>query len=821
MSDNTPLGQSFDSGFNFGIQGPAAEMQAMLDRAKDERLRLVRLLKDCEARFGTTGVVPPAEEIARLTGKVRAIDEAVRERYKQLRHDETMVQKRAYQIDQLRECVQGLTDQLDQQIDKAKRVKPDLAAVRELVQGEADRVLDQSRAQVSQIGQAMAARLEEYRNAQLAGEDQLRASRREIEQVFRDIDERLAAAAGLARDEAQKLIDPIFTQLETHATDCGQRIRELVEMTDDLVMQKLESLPAEAQKALAPTRDSLDGVIEDAKQQIARVNETLDSLDGRMLQFSEQTDQLLHDRLESLPGKAFEVLAPARTALDKLVADAREQVSSVNDTLAIFDARVKELTGHCEGIVERHQGKLEEQACQTLDKLTAERVQQIDERLEQREREMLRELERVVLDRQAEVMLSVDEMLSNHSKQMLEKHTGLIDETMRQRMDAAAEAINKKIDTMLADAEQRAETMGQQVKDRLAASIEQTRVEAEDDAVRLEDLIEADAGRALANMEQQRTKVAKAIEQIESQAIDLGEKVDQRATDVGQMIETTLREHVVSAMSQAETFTEPYKARLEATLEEHRRRADEIVGSARTQLVEQAESHFGDIRSQARDLLDRYQSEINEQSDAAIDQVQTNMRDRIQELATSSQQMVSMIEKQLSRRLKVIEPQAQQTADAVEQQIGERLSRLRENAEAMVQLVEDQLGKRIAELQPSAINAARSAEDTLNEQLNRIRQEVEGAVAPLRKQVMEELANMAELSKNLRGLGRADHPAGLKAGGGSEAPVVDISRLTTPLQEMASRIGMKPVKLAGSPEMADAGQPRGGDNEPDDDRQAA
>lgn len=743
MSDNFPQGQSFDTGFNFGLQGPAAEMEGILDRVKDERLRLLRLLKDCEARFGTTGVVPPAEEIARLTGKVRAIDEAVRERYKQLRHDETMVEKRAYQIDQLRECIQELTDQLESQIEKAKQAKPNLTAAREQVQNEADRVLDQSRAQVAQIGQAMASRLEEYRNAQQLGQEQLREARREIERVFSDIDQRLAAAAGLARDEAQKLIDPIFTQLENHATECGERIRELVDATDDNIRRKLEALPAQAQKTLEPTRDSLDGVIEDARKEVAAVNETLDAFNTRVQDLNEQSDRL----------------------------------------------------------VKQHLDTIDERVDQMLEKRVAQRMQALEERLEQREQEILGKLESLMLDKQAEMIVSLDEQLANHSQRLIEKHHGLIDETVSQRMDTAAEALSRKVDMLLSDAEQRGETLAQQVKDRLAASLEQSRVEAEDEAVRLDDLMQEDANRVLANVDQQRAKVSHAIEQMENQAIELAEKAEVRVTEVGEKIESTMREHVVNAMSQAEAITGPFKDRIDEALGEQRRISEEIAEATLSQLIEQADKHFEGFRAQARTILEQYQNEVDVQSDTALDQVHENMRRRIQELSSSSQSMVELIEKQLARRLKSIEPEAQQTADAVEKQISDRLSRMRENAEAMVKLVEDQLGKRVAELQPSAINAARDAEHELGEHMDRIRREVESTIAPLRKQIVEELANVAEVGKRLRNLGRPESAGAPRSSepNAAEPPIVDVSRLTTPLQEMASRIGKKPVKFAGTP----------------------
>jgi hypothetical protein len=195
------------------------------------------------------------------------------------------------------------------------------------------------------------------------------------------------------------------------------------------------------------------------------------------------------------------------------------------------------------------------------------------------------------------------------------------------------------------------------------------------------------------------------------------------------------------------------------------------------------------------------------------------MRQRIQEMCASSQSMVDLIEQQLTRRLKGMEPQTHHAIETLEKQFNERISRLRENAQSMVALAEDQLSKRVAELQPKAVNAARDAERELNEHLDRVREEVENVVAPLRRQVIEELSQIADLGKSIRGAVRREQGA---EAGSTEPPVIDARKLASPLQEMASRMGRKAARLVGARnEAEEAAESAEASDTPDTERKAA
>ncbi len=737
MSEDYTQGQAFPTGTPFGPQGAANELQSILDRVKDERLRLLRLLKDCESRFGSMGVVPPAEEIARLTGKVRAIDDAVRNRYEQLRHDETILEKRAYQVDQLRDGVQELAEQLNNQITQARSFKPELKTAKLAVQAAMEQIVLDARSQLNLLGDNVADRLGEYRHAQSTGQEQLRETRNEIEKAFTDIDQRLAAAAGLARDEAQKLIDPIFGQLENHATECGQRIQHIIEAADNTVREKLEALPAEAQKTLEPAKETLNAVIEDARTQVASLNDAIQALDGRMLALSDEAEGVLQQHIDSMSNRAMQLL-------DKLVTERlADQQTAMDKQQAALDERIRQ-----------------------QDAVLANRFQEQQQALQQRELDISKKLQDLMLQKQAEMIVTLDEQAAALADRLVLQQQDKIEQSVNSCIEKTADEAAKRVDDVISEAADRGEDIAQQIKERLAASLDQSLAEA----------VEASCG-------------------IEAEAQAVSKKADEQASKAALAIERSMREHVVEAMSRADAITDPFKARLQEALSNHRQQAEEFSRTAEAELSNKAKAHWDAFRRDTQAALDTQKQALDVQAQDTIEQTQQKMRQRVQELCVSSQSMVDLIEQQLTRKLKGIEPQAQQAIEVVEQQLSERLSQLRENAQAMVQLVEDQMGKRVSEIQPKAVSAARDAERELNEHLDRVREEVENIIVPLRRQAIEELSQIADVGKSVRGVIKREPGA---ESGTTEPPVVDARKLATPLHEMASRMGKKAAKLVGS-----------------------
>lgn len=743
MSDPYTSARPYATDKFYSPQGAAVEMQSILDRAKDERLRLLRLLKDCETRFGTTGVVPPAEEIARLTGKVRAIDDAVRNRYRQLRHDEVTLEKRAHQIDQLREGVQELTQQFNAKIDQARAFKPELAAVKQTVKTAIDLLIQDVRGQLDRLGSDASDQLGEFRDAQTNAHDQLRQAHDEVEKTFADIDNRIADVAGRARDEAQKLIDPIFGQLENQATDCGDRVRLTIEAADQTMREKLEALPAQAVQTLAPTKATLEGVIEDARTHTASLNHAIQSLDVRMRDLPGQVDGMIQEQLDALPDRA-------RQALDEQLNERLEaHRTSLDSKLEeVFSQKQKELIR-----------VLDERAQALADQLIAQQQKRIEQAAQ-------------VLVTQRKTLEEGIAKAAGKLSELWDRKSRDVDVQVNRLANERVSALSNRMASELKTADDRAESIAQEIHGRLTASLDQSYAEAINTADR-----------------------------IESKAAEVVAKADEQGEQIAQSIERSLCEQVVAAMGRADAIADPFKARLEESLNVHLKLTDELAQAAETELTDKAKQHLQAFRKDTEAVLDEQKNLLQTQADITVEDARQKMKQRVQDLCASSKGMVELIEKQLTRRLKAIEPQTHQAVESIEQQIRQRLGQFSDNARSMVQLVEDQLSKRVAALQPQAQAAAREAERELQEHLARVRQEVDNVVAPLRRQIIEELGQIADVGKSVRRTIKRDESqpdASQDAAIDPPAvspPVVDPRKLATPLQELANRMGKKAARL--------------------------
>jgi hypothetical protein len=778
VSHTHPNGQPQPAGNFYNSQGAAAEMQAILDRVNDERLRLLRVLKDCEARFGTAGIVPPAEEIARLTGKVRAIEDAVRQRYDKLRSDEGALAKRAEQMTQLRQGVQDLANQFNTQIDQVRSFQPELVAAKQAVQSAVDLIVRDALAQLDQASDGAAGRLSEFRAAQSTAKDQLREARHEIENTFTELEDRLTSAAGHARDEAQKLIDPIFGQLETHATECGQRVHQIVDAADQAARDKIEQLPQQAEQALSPVRDTLNSVIDDARAQTASLNGEIQNLDARIVEMTDSANAQLQQRLDEFPQQADTLLEGFLTRrLEDHKKALSQHESVIQDRLVEFDGHLANRFESEQAALIKREAALDErfkemdslldkrlvehnQIMEQRESALADRIKELDEQLANRQTEHEQTLTRmqealtekvreVFLQKQAELIRTFDEQGNALADRLVSQQQ----QRFEDRADSLIAKLTAKVDSALSDAGNRVESIGQEVQGRLTASLDQSYVEAID-----------------------------ATKRIESQAAEASAVADDKARAVADAMEHAMREQVVQAMSRAESLTDPFKARLHEAMANHQKLVDELAQNAEAELKDKTQA-----------VLQEQQQELQKQAELTIVDTQEKMRQHVQELCASSQSMVELIEQQLTRRLKGIEPQTHQALETIERQLNQRLGTLRDSAQAMVQVVEDQLGKRVADLQPQAVAAAQDAERELNEHMARVRQEVENVVSPLRKQVIEELGQIADVGKSVRGAIRRD---GQHVATSTEPPVVDASKLTTPLQEMASRVGKKAARQA-------------------------
>jgi DNA repair exonuclease SbcCD ATPase subunit len=101
-------------------QGAAQQLGAMIDRAQDERLRLMRIVKDYQARYDALPEPVSADHIKRVMDAVRKLDQAIADRMTTLEALDQRVDHRLDQLAQLEATLLERTKHLSRQLDEAR-----------------------------------------------------------------------------------------------------------------------------------------------------------------------------------------------------------------------------------------------------------------------------------------------------------------------------------------------------------------------------------------------------------------------------------------------------------------------------------------------------------------------------------------------------------------------------------------------------------------------------------------------------------------------------------------------------------------------------
>jgi len=101
-------------------QGAAQQLGAMIDRAQDERLRLLRIIKDYQAKYDALPEPVSADHVKRVMDAVRKLDQAIADRMTTLEELDQRVDHRLDQLAQLEASLLEKTNRLSRQLDEAR-----------------------------------------------------------------------------------------------------------------------------------------------------------------------------------------------------------------------------------------------------------------------------------------------------------------------------------------------------------------------------------------------------------------------------------------------------------------------------------------------------------------------------------------------------------------------------------------------------------------------------------------------------------------------------------------------------------------------------
>ncbi len=327
----------------------AADLQQLLHRAREERFRLARTLKDA-GRLQPTAAAAPAEapsDLARVTDKLAELDAAIQTRMAKLDEVDAQVARRLDQLGRLEDSIRHASARFAGQVEHSRSIEHEindaadtlLAKVNRVcddVLEEAARQLDRTTGKLSvRVHQADEAhsrlndQLDTFRRQSRAAEELVRRKGSEvIEEVTQNAMQALDQQ--LIREKVAKHIQKGLASLADEAVE-GRReamqaavaelTQELVQQIDETIAEQrvvldeaLAHLARQAEDEYKTRQFKLAQQYETIKQQMAeQLKRTTKGIDGQLVKMDRQITLKASQCAE---GAAKSALAELRAKLD-------------------------------------------------------------------------------------------------------------------------------------------------------------------------------------------------------------------------------------------------------------------------------------------------------------------------------------------------------------------------------------------------------------------------------------------------------------------------------------------------------------------------
>ncbi|MEQ9455541.1 MAG: hypothetical protein RLN76_13240 [Phycisphaeraceae bacterium] len=331
-------------------RGLHAELSQTVDRAHQERLRLLRLIREFESRLSEVGTPIPAAKLQKLADRIATLDDAITRRLSELDGQESASDNRRRDIEGLLEAAELARDSLAE----AEKAHREIHARTTSLQSDIDKQISDGNDRLTERARDLARPFQEA-----MAEEQKRASeslRVDLDRATRPLAERIMQMIGLAEqklDEQAGIFDQKLTQiLETRAAEQQERINQQF---------------AELGKALDERFASAAGKV---REQAVSIIE----------QSSAEMEEQLERFATTIKDRSSNQIEQTRTAL---VEDADASTKKIQERMqSQIESTADGAQGRADGLIHKAQQNAETQL-RAMDQAVEDRHQQIIRRIEQ------------------------------------------------------------------------------------------------------------------------------------------------------------------------------------------------------------------------------------------------------------------------------------------------------------------------------------------------------------------------------------------------------------------------------------------------------
>ncbi|WP_432797129.1 hypothetical protein [Poriferisphaera sp. WC338] len=625
-------------------QGMIAELNATLERAREERFRLIRTVKDCESRAAMTGANPAADGVAKLAVRINQLDTAIDKRFATLAQSESREDKRIAQLSRLERSIGKMAERIQQQFEAAQNIDKDVSRINKHLHAAADSALGSAKSKLDKLNQRIDTRLSQLKETEQTLTDNITSLSAEIQEAATAVDTHLDQALTKAREEAEKLSAPLAKKLDEQFQSYASRLDPMFDGVKAELEKIFDASKLDADETMRPVYEKLQAAY--------------DHVDGHAKQivdnFTEEINQCFNQKFNQ-HNQAF----TSKSA--HLEEQIKQHAETFGSQLTSMHEQLTQLADEKHSMLKDHIVKNEKLIAERVDSNTAGKLDDLARNIESRIADSKKQLEAHFKSAQRNYFADVDQKL-DQMKVRADEHAAEVSANLENDIDTTMQNANQRATSVIT-------RFNQTFDNRFSEA--NSKINGVDEKL--------------------KTKLQSHIDSYIQQADEFEQPYQHHLDQMLARAEYTLSQRVDAVVKQfndrAEKIISPITEQLATQIASFHKLTDENASAAETRLRNKLTEQQESVRAMTQLLekqVTRKMQSIKPQANQQLDETESIVRDRMTQMQSGAQSMMDMVERQLGKRISSIEPRITAAVQAAEEMLRTQLDALQSEIDASV-----------------------------------------------------------------------------------------------------------------------------------------
>ena len=423
------------------------QLQQMIQRAQDERFKLLRMIKDSRGSVSTPAPAGGAAEGAtasQASERMRSIDAWVARRLDEFRQAESSINSRLAQMTRIEESFNRLSSVLRVQLEEAKPTGQYVAELRTQMQGALEQFLEGAKGQIEKVSKPLEERIDVLNSTDVEINDRLANFKRQMGKSLDSLKQHFAKTIEQGRAAANAMMEPFNLHIAQQIEVCQQRIGIAVEAGEQSLTQRLPDFERDAGAAAERVRNEFRQRLAEAQTEaIARFAKLDDNTHQKLNERMKEHDQATASVLESTEG----TLRQRVTALKgEIAAMAQQAGEDFKRSAAEHEGRMAKMVASAEqallGGADQVEQKVQQQT-ESIRRLMAESSQHLD-----RDVNALRDRAQKAASSAIEQVTGESSSIIATTRDALEEQIVALEDNLNEKLDPIVQRSSRKMQAL-------------------------------------------------------------------------------------------------------------------------------------------------------------------------------------------------------------------------------------------------------------------------------------------------------------------------------------------------------------------------------------